>query len=156
MDALRFNEWLASFRVRGINSIAMLFALTTVVRALLITLIPLRALEHMGNDPQALSVLYFCVSAAAVAGNLCVPLLIHWLRRRWVFLLGLLLQISAASISFIAPSRSMVVFRTEPLPGPAPAAKMTASALPTALAMSPSASRSQITGSAPACRTSSA
>ncbi len=95
MDALRFNEWLAIFRVRGINSIAMLFALTTVVRALLITLIPLRALEHMGNDAQALSVLYFCVSVAAVAGNLCVPLLIHWLRRRWVFLLGLLLQISA-------------------------------------------------------------
>ena len=42
----------------------------------------------------------------------------------------------AAAISFTAPPRSIVPLRCEPLPGPAPAAKTTASAPLTALATS--------------------
>lgn len=97
MDRFHFRDWAASHLVQGINSIALLFALSTIVRALLVTLIPLRALDHFGNA-QAVSVLYFCVSLGAVLGNLLVPLMIQWFRRRWVLMAGLGMQVLSAPL----------------------------------------------------------
>lgn len=97
MNRFHFRGWLASHAVQGINSIALLFALATVIRALFMTLIPLRALDHFDNA-QAVSVLYFCVSIGAVLGNLLVPLLIQWFRRRWVLMLGLGMQVVCAPL----------------------------------------------------------
>ena len=63
----------------------------------------------------------------------------------------------AAWSSLIAPSRSTVSLRSAPLPGPAPAAKTTASAplIAPASSSAPARSRSQTTGSLPSARRSS-
>ena len=97
MKSSRFAVWVASHATQGINSIALLFALATIARALLVTLIPLRALDHFGSA-QSVSVLYLCVSIAALAGNLCVPVLIQLMRRRWVLFLGLGMQVVGAPL----------------------------------------------------------
>ena len=64
----------------------------------------------------------------------------------------------AARISLIAPSRSIVSLRSAPLPGPAPAAKTTASEPSIAAAISPASarSRSQTVADPPAAPTSTA
>src|SRR5215207_1855975 len=62
----------------------------------------------------------------------------------------------AASTSFTAPPRSTVRFRSGPLPGPAPAAKTTASAPSTYPARLASASRSPTTATAPRASRSAA
>ena len=91
-DVSGLSGWFRALVRPGPISIAVLFATTTVVRALLVTLVPLRALSHLG-DAQSVSGLYFSVSVAAIAGTLCIPPCIHWIGRRWVFLIGIAVQI---------------------------------------------------------------
>ena len=91
MSTQRF-AWITELTRPSPVSIALLFATTTVVRALLITLVPLRAMSHLG-DAQSVSVLYFSVSLGAVIGTLCIPTIVHLIGRRWVFLVGLAIQI---------------------------------------------------------------
>lgn len=78
-------------------SIALLFAIATFTRSVLLTVVPLQALAYLGSA-QRVSVLYLCVSLIAVAGNLGVPLLLRWLPRRAVYALGVVLQLGCVSL----------------------------------------------------------
>ena len=81
-------------------------------RTLLITVLPLQALNLLG-DAQKVSMLYLGVSLIGACISLSIPVLVHHLRRRWVFSLGALATAVAALLfslqSFPAFLAGMVV-----------------------------------------------
>jgi MFS family permease len=87
--------WLQYATTPGAWAFAILFALDSLARAILATLIPLEALRLLGNAQQV-SVLYFVVSLAGLLGSITVPWLIRRLTRRWVYTNGVLLMVLAS------------------------------------------------------------
>lgn len=89
MRSIHLPVWLGTAGPVHARSLAALFTVATLGRALLVTLVPLRALELLG-DAQRVSVLYFAISLLSVLGSFCVPWLVRRIRRRRVFTLGCL------------------------------------------------------------------
>lgn len=71
-----------------------LFTCDAFARAILISLVPLEAYQQLGAA-QRVSVAYFLVGMLGLASNLTVPLILHWLRRRWVLTIGACAQIAS-------------------------------------------------------------
>lgn len=95
----------------GARDLARLFAVATVTRAVLLTVVPLQALAHLGNA-QKVSLLYFVVSAAAVVANLFVPAALRRLPRRTVFVLGACLQIACVPLYVTGAAPAFVLAMT--------------------------------------------
>jgi len=73
-----------------------LFFVPDVAQAILLTVVPLEALQLVG-DARAVTLLYVCAGLVAVAGRFSIPFLVRLLKRRFVFSLGALsMAISAA------------------------------------------------------------
>ena len=87
MRQFHYPVWLGAVTTAGNPSFVALFVLETFTRAILVTVVPLQALALLG-DAQGVSVFYFSVSFAGLAGALAVPWLVRRLRRRWVTSLG--------------------------------------------------------------------
>lgn len=94
MRQVHLPVWLGTAGAPRARTFAVLYSLAATGRVLLITLIPLQALALLG-DAQAVSVLYFAVSAANLALSLSIPRLVRHLHRRRVFTLGGLLMVAA-------------------------------------------------------------
>jgi MFS family permease len=92
---VRHPVWLRRIGAPGAEAFGILFALESLARALLATVIPIEALAYLG-DAQGVSVLFFVMSFVGVAGSFCVPWLVQRTARRWVFSLGPLFLILAA------------------------------------------------------------
>jgi MFS family permease len=73
---------------------AIMFALESLARATLWTIVPLQAYALL-QSPRDVALLSFIVSVSSLAGGLTVPLLIRVLRRRWVYSLGIALTMLA-------------------------------------------------------------
>jgi MFS family permease len=73
---------------------ALMFALESLARATLWTIVPLQAYALLQNA-RDVALLSFIVSLSALAGGLTVPLLIRVFRRRWVYSLGVVLLMLA-------------------------------------------------------------
>lgn len=78
----------------GAEAFAILFALESMARAILATVIPLDAFALLGGA-QKVSILFFAVSVVGLAGNFAMPWLIRRMARRWVYSFGALLLIAA-------------------------------------------------------------
>jgi MFS family permease len=91
---VRHPVWLRRAGAPGARSFAVLFALESLARALLASVIPLEALAILG-DAQKVSLLFFAVSFAGVCGSFTVPWLVRRSARRWVYSLGVLLLLAA-------------------------------------------------------------
>src|SRR5439155_13334883 len=89
MRSLHGAVWLGAVAHPGITSLAALFAASTLYRALLVTVLPLLAHRLLG-DAQRVSLFYFLVSGATVAGSLTLPWLVRRFRRRFVLSFGAL------------------------------------------------------------------
>ncbi len=76
---------------------AWLYATQGMARTVLMTIIPLRALELLGTA-QEVSMLYLAVSACGLAVSLTIPLMVHLIRRRRVVVLGTLAMMAAAAL----------------------------------------------------------
>jgi len=87
MRSVHLPVWLGAVGQAGVTSLAVLYAVSTFYRALLITVLPLLAHRLLG-DAQQVSVFYFLVSVVTVAGSLSVPWLVRRFRRRYVLTLG--------------------------------------------------------------------
>ena len=74
---------------------AYLYAAQGMSRTVLMTIIPLRALEFVG-DAQQVSMLYLAVSVLGLVGSLSMPLLVHLIRRRRVVVVGVVGIIASA------------------------------------------------------------
>ena len=96
MRHVHYPIWLGAVATTGNQAFLILFTLETLARSVVITVVPLQALELLG-DAQKVSVLYFAVSAGGLCGTLAVPWLVRRLRRRWVMSLGALC-ITAAEV----------------------------------------------------------
>jgi MFS family permease len=73
-----------------------LFFVPAVAQAILLTVVPLEALQLVG-DARAVTLLYVSAGCVAVAGRFSIPFLVRLLTRRFVFSLGALsMAISAA------------------------------------------------------------
>lgn len=82
-------------RVRWPLAFAGLFFVSTFSRAVLISVIPLKAHALLG-DAQAVSVLYFVVATLGIATSISVPALLHRVGARFAFLGGVLLMVVSA------------------------------------------------------------
>ena len=89
------TPWLDSLVRPGPAAFLALFFLEAVGRTLLIAVIPLQALESLG-DAQNVSTLYFGASVAGLLFSFAIPWLIRRLRRRGLVALGALANVTAA------------------------------------------------------------
>ena len=69
------------------GAFVFLFTCDAFARSILITLVPLQAYALLGAA-QAVSVVYFLVAIAGLGASLTVPVVLHWMRRRWVLTIG--------------------------------------------------------------------
>ena len=69
------------------RAFVLLFTCNAFARSILITLVPLQAYALLGAA-QVVSVVYFLVAFAGLAVSLTVPIILHWVRRRWVLTIG--------------------------------------------------------------------
>ena len=95
MRALHLPVWIGSVRRSRAAPFAVLFAIFTFLRALLVTVLPLNALALLG-DASSVSLLYFGASLIGIATTFSIPWLVHRFRRRWVFTAGCACSLSAA------------------------------------------------------------
>lgn len=91
---LHLPMWLGSGGLPQAVAVASLFALDSLSRALLVTVVPLQAVALLGGA-QPVSVLYFAVGAVGLCGSFAVPWLVHHIPRRFVLTIGSL-SMSAA------------------------------------------------------------
>lgn len=81
MRGLHIPAWLGAVGRPSITSLAVLFALATFYRALLIAVVPLQA-HHVLGDAQAVSLFYFSVSVFGLGASLVVPWAVRRITRR--------------------------------------------------------------------------
>ena len=89
------------------RAFVFLFTCDAFARAILITLVPLQAYA-LFDAAQVVSVVYFLVAIAGLAASLTVPLVLHWMRRRWVLTIGALAQIGSALLFALGTKASLV------------------------------------------------
>lgn len=89
MRNIHLPIWLNALGLPRAIPFAALFTCEGFFRAILITVIPLKAHALLG-DAQKVSVLYFAISIAGLIGSLGIPWLVRCIRRRWVFTVGTL------------------------------------------------------------------
>ncbi len=71
----------------GATAFALMFALESMARASLATVIPLQAYALFGL-PRDVSLAFLAVALTGLAGSFAIPLLIRRIGRRWVYPLG--------------------------------------------------------------------
>ena len=89
------------------GAFVFLFTCDAFARAIVITLVPLQAYALLGAA-QVVSVVYFLVAIAGLAASLAVPVVLHWLRRRWVLTIGAGAQIGSVVLFALATRASLV------------------------------------------------
>jgi len=94
---VRHPIWLRRVATPGARAFGVLFALESLTRALLTTVIPLEALRIVGSA-QTVSVLFFSASLVGLAGGLLVPWIVRRTARRWVYTAGVVLLGLAAVV----------------------------------------------------------
>lgn len=85
----------------GAEAFAVLFALESLARAVLATVIPLEALRFLG-DAGGVSSAFFASSLCALCASLGIPWLVRKTARRWVYSLGFV-GLAAAPALFVLP-----------------------------------------------------
>jgi len=97
MRSIHVASWIDAVGRPTAATFVILFSLIGFVRALLITVVPLRAHAFLGNA-QLVSVLFFAVAFAGLLGSLAIPSLVHRYGRRHVFSAGITLSVTAAAL----------------------------------------------------------
>lgn len=95
-------------RVPLLTSLAFLYGLAVLSRALLLTVLPLQAYDLLG-DTQRVSLVYFAVSLTSMVAFLFMPVLARQVPRRGLLLLGPLCLIGACGLFATAATPSFVI-----------------------------------------------
>jgi ACDE family multidrug resistance protein len=74
-----------------------LFFVPAVAQAILLTVVPLEALNLLG-DARAVTLLYVAAGLVAVAGRFSIPFLLRLIKRRYVFSLGAVMLAGSAAL----------------------------------------------------------
>jgi hypothetical protein len=89
------------------RAFVFLFTCDAFARSILITLVPLQAYALL-SEARIVSVVYFLVAIAGLGASLTVPLVLHWVRRRWVLTMGALAQMTSALLFALGTKPSLV------------------------------------------------
>lgn len=108
MRRIHLPVWLDSAAKPRAMAFVVLFSLEAWCRAMLLTIVPLEALRLMG-DAQAVSVVYFSVSIAGLISTLIIPMVVHVIRRRWAFTVGVAMIVCAVSAYWTGDYRMFIV-----------------------------------------------
>lgn len=100
--------WVQRFRTPGVLFFATIDAIDAMGRALLVTVIPIQALDAFG-DSRDISLAFTFGGVAGLAGLFTIPWLIRTFRRRFVYTLGVALLIAAAAALATASQVGVVV-----------------------------------------------
>jgi MFS family permease len=87
--------WLKSVTTPGAMVFAIMFAVESLARATLWTIVPLQAYALLASE-RDVTLLNLIVSIFGTIAGLTVPLMIRRLRRRWVYSLGITMTMAAA------------------------------------------------------------
>ena len=87
--------WFRAGARPGAGVFAALFALESTARAVLVTVVPLQAKDLLQQN-EVISFVYAGVSLFSLGFGFVIPLLIHRLKRRWVYTGGIVLGALAA------------------------------------------------------------
>ena len=87
--------WFRAGARPGAGVFAALFALESTARAVLVTVVPLQAKDLLQQN-EVISFVYAGVSLFSLGFGFVIPLLIHRLKRRWVYTGGIVLGAMAA------------------------------------------------------------
>ena len=79
--------WIHRVRAPGAEAFALLFALESLARALIVSIIPVEAFHLLGNA-QRVSTLFFLVAVAGIGATFIAPWLVRKTARCWVYTLG--------------------------------------------------------------------
>ncbi len=91
---LHLSAWLPAATQPGAWPFAVLYAVESVSRASIISVVPIQTYDLIG-DEQKLSVFYFVVGALGMCATLCAPILFQRFPRRFVYTLGAVLLMVA-------------------------------------------------------------
>ena len=107
----RHPIWLPAATQPGAWAFAILYAIESLSRASLTSIVPIQAYELL-QDAQKVSILYFVVGVAGTTATLCLPLLIQRFPRRWVYTAGALMIVAtcAAFASGTIPGQALGLF----------------------------------------------
>jgi MFS family permease len=86
---VRHPDWIHALGQAGAKSFALIFALESLNRALLSTILPLQVLKVTGSATD-LSYLYLVVGLSGLVANLCIVSLIRFISRRGAYTIGLI------------------------------------------------------------------
>jgi len=86
--------WLSAAAQPRAGTFIVLFSIEAWSRTILITLVPLQAHKLLG-DALSVSITYFFVSLFGLMSTMVVPVVVHHIRRRWAFTLGIGLMFCA-------------------------------------------------------------
>ncbi len=104
--------WTRHFVAPGAFSFAMLFAVDSMARASLATVIPLEVLRLLGNA-RDVSVMFTAVGLAGILASLVIPALVRRFRPRWVYTLGaamaILVPVALATGSFAGLATALLL-----------------------------------------------
>jgi hypothetical protein len=86
--------WVQALSAPGAHAFALLFAIDSVTRATLATIVPLQLFAVSGS-PALLSVIYFAISVTGLLANFLIAPLTGLISRRYTFTFGCLCQLAA-------------------------------------------------------------
>jgi MFS family permease len=99
--------WTRMFIRPGAVVFASLFALDSMARATLATVIPLQAFAVLGNA-RDVSLLFFAVGWAGIIATLFIPVLVRRFRPRWVYTMAALLLVVSPALLALANFAGLV------------------------------------------------
>lgn len=96
---VRHPDWLPAVRAPGAGTFALLYALESIARASISSVIPIQAYDLL-RDEQQVSILYTAVALLGLSATLFMPLAIARFARRFVYTAGVA-ALMAGSLAFL-------------------------------------------------------
>lgn len=100
MHDRRIPEWLRHAPAPSVRGFAILAGTEAVARGILISVFPVVMFKAL-SDARLVSEVYFIIGAISLLIGLLVPYLIRFIPRRWVYVFGVLMFVSGASVSIL-------------------------------------------------------
>lgn len=93
----RIPDWLRHAPNPGLRGFALLAALDSAARGILVSVLPL-SMYHAYTDAQLISAIYLGIGICSLAAGLMIPWLMRFIPRRWTYTIGAGLYIVAAAV----------------------------------------------------------
>jgi MFS family permease len=100
--------WIHRVRAQGAEAFALLFALESFARALIVSIIPVQALHLLGNA-QRVSTLFFFIAIGGILATLTVPWMVRKSARCWVYTFGALCLASAPLVMWAGSVSALAI-----------------------------------------------